>query len=328
MVFRLSYGVLLKLVSAFTSEIIPKSPYDYMLTVRKPAGWPLFTPSEIFETGTLWTATHIEGTLVGIKLSSKGTIDEPAVVAEIYLERKPDASQLRTINRSLTRSIGADEDLTEFYAMAEKDDILKHTVADLKGMHNTMPSTIFPDAVLAITLQMTTIARSNQMMECLLNTYGDVAEFDGKKVNTWPRPSSLASVTPEVLAKSCNMGYRAKHLVRLAKKIENEGFPGIEELEQLSPEEAKGKLLELPGIGDYSADIINPKGGFPIDVWSADVFGLLFFGNEPINKDKELQLIKKEGIRRWGKWSWMAFYYVVQDLENLSDHLGIRLRLI
>ena len=29
-----------------------------------------------------------------------------------------------------------------------------------------------------------------------------------------------------------------------------------------------------------------------------------------------------------GKWSWMAFYYVVQDLENLSDKLGLKLRLV
>jgi 3-methyladenine DNA glycosylase/8-oxoguanine DNA glycosylase len=318
----------MKLMSAFTSEIIPKSPYDFLLTIRKPAGWALFTPSEIFEAGTLWTATHVDDMLVGVKLSSIGTVDEPRVIAEVFMERRPNASQLRSVNRSLTRSIGADEDLAEFYSLAESDGILKHATADLRGMHNTTASTIFPDAVLAITLQMTTIARSNQMMGCLLKTYGDLAEFDGMKVNTWPRPSSLASVTPEALAKTCNLGYRAKHMVKLAKKIDSEGFPSVEELEHLTPEQAKNALLELPGIGDYSADIINPQGGFPIDVWSADVFGLLFFGKEPTDKDKELQIIKKEGIRRWGKWSWMAFYYVVQDLENLSNHLGVKLRLV
>jgi 3-methyladenine DNA glycosylase/8-oxoguanine DNA glycosylase len=318
----------MKLFLGFTSEIIPKSPYSFELTVRKPAGWPLFTPSEIYEDGTLWTATHIDGRLVGIKLRSRGTVDEPNVIAEIFLKKMPGPDLLRSINRSVTRSIGAAEDLSEFYALAEKDDILKHVVVDLRGMHNTMASTVFPDAVLAITLQMTSIVRSNQMMNCLIRTYGDVAEFDGKAVHTWPRPSSLADLAPEVLAKTCNLGYRAKHMVKLAKKIDNESFPSIEELENLTPGEAKRLLLELPGIGDYSADIINPHGGFPIDVWSADVFGLLFFGKEPENKDREIQMIKKEGIRRWGNWSWMAFFYVVQDLPNLSERLGVKLRLV
>jgi len=318
----------MKLSPSFTSEIIPIPPYSFELTVRKPAGWAMYTPSEVFEDGILWTATHIDDRLVGIKLRSKGTVDEPRVIAEIFTEKKPNPDQLRSINRSVTRSIGAAEDLSEFYALAEKDAILKHAVADLRGMHNTMASTIFPDAVLAITLQMTTIVRSNQMMDCLQRTYGDVAEFDGKRVNTWPRPSSLANLTPEVLAKTCNLGYRAKHMVRLAKRIDGEGFPSTEELEKLTSGEAKRLLLELPGIGDYSADIINPHGGFPIDVWSADVFGLLLFGKEPVIKDKEIQLIKNEGIRRWGKWSWMAFYYVVHDLPSLSDRLGVKLRLV
>jgi 3-methyladenine DNA glycosylase/8-oxoguanine DNA glycosylase len=318
----------MKLSHSFTSEIVPIRPYSFELTVRKPAGWALFTPSEIYEKGILWTATHIDDRLVGIRLHSAGSVDEPMVIADIFLDKKPNADQLRAVNRSVTRSLGASEDLSEFYALATKDDILKYAVADLRGMHNTTASTIFPDALLAITLQMTTIARSNQMMDCLLKNYGDVAEFDGRKVSTWPRPGSLASLTPEALAKSCNMGYRSKNMVKLAKKIDSEGFPSIEELEKLTPEAAKGILLELPGIGDYSADIINPHGGFPIDVWSADVFGLLLFGKEPVDKNREIPLIKKEGLRRWGKWSWMAFYYVVQDLVNLSDRLGVKLRLI
>jgi 3-methyladenine DNA glycosylase/8-oxoguanine DNA glycosylase len=116
-------------------------------------------------------------------------------------------------------------------------------------------------------------------------------------------------------------------VVKLAKKVETDKFPTIEELLKLEPEEAKKLLLDLPGIGDYSADIINPHGGFPIDVWSADVFGKLFFGKEPEDKRKAVSRIKIEGLRRWGKWSWMAFFYIVQDLENLSRELGMQLRL-
>jgi hypothetical protein len=80
----------------------------------------------------------------------------------------------------------------------------------------------------------------------------------------------------------------------------------MEELEGLEPDEAKRKLLERPCIGDYSADIINPHGGFPIDAWSAEVFGKLFYCQEPDDKRKAIEGIKQEGLRRWRKWSWMA----------------------
>jgi 3-methyladenine DNA glycosylase/8-oxoguanine DNA glycosylase len=106
-----------------------------------------------------------------------------------------------------------------------------------------------------------------------------------------------------------------------------EDFPTLQELETLSSEEAKKRLMELPGIGDYSADIINPQGGFPIDVWSVEVFGMLFFGKAPENNRLAVEEAKKEGLLRWGKWSWMAFFYIVQDHENLSKKLNVKLRL-
>ncbi len=62
----------------------------------------------------------------------------------------------------------------------------------------------------------------------------------------------------------------------------------------------KKVLLELPGIGDYSADIINPHGGFPIDVWSAEVFAKLFFDKKPDNNREAVDKVKNEGLKRWG----------------------------
>jgi 3-methyladenine DNA glycosylase/8-oxoguanine DNA glycosylase len=174
---------------------------------------------------------------------------------------------------------------------------------------------------------MAPLKRSNEMMAAFISNYGETAEFDGRRIEVWPLPRNVAKHSPAELAKKCKMGYRAKRMVQLARKLNGEDFPTLEELEKLGPEEAKDKLLELPGIGDYSADIINPHGGFPIDVWSADVFGKLFFGREPKEGRKAIVKIKNEGIHRWREWSWMAFFYVVQDLKNLSKTLGMELRL-
>jgi 3-methyladenine DNA glycosylase/8-oxoguanine DNA glycosylase len=234
---------------------------------------------------------------------------------------------LDKIKRSLAHSLGVDGDLTEFYEFAQGDGILEHVIEDLYGMHSTGPDTIFPEAALAILLQMAPLKRSNEMMSCFISKYGETAEFDGRAIPVWPLPESIARLDPQELALACKLGYRARHLVNLARKLADEEFPTMEGLERLEPDEARKKLLELPGIGDYSADIINPHGGFPIDAWSVEVFGKLFYGQEPEDNRKAIEGIKGEGMRRWGRWSWMAFFYVVQDLENLSRKLNIRLRL-
>jgi len=223
--------------------------------------------------------------------------------------------------------LGVNDDLAPFYAFARDDPILKHAVEDLYGMHDTFSHSLFARATLAILLQMTSIKRSNQMMNCVITRYGQTAEFAGKKIKTWPTHERISKLTPHQLAVTCKVGYRAKQLVKLAKVMTRNRGPTLTQLQGLTREEAKRKLMELPGIGDYSADIINRPGGFPIDVWSATVFGKLFYGKEPVNNREAVVEVKAEGIRRWGKWSWMAFFYVVQDLKNLSRKLNIALRL-
>jgi 3-methyladenine DNA glycosylase/8-oxoguanine DNA glycosylase len=319
---------MVNLAYSSTYEIKPIPPFNFSLTVKKPAGWPLFTPLEVYDNSALWTAVQLNGTLIGLRLSSECSADNPRITAKIFLKNEHSDEELGNIKKALVHSIGADDDLHEFYLLAQKDPILKYVVADLRGMHSTYSGdTVFPDAILAILLQMAPLKRSNEMMDCVIRKYGEKVEFDDKTVYTWPLPKSIANLNPETFAKTCKIGYRAKRIIKLSEKIVKEGFPTLEELEKLSPEGAKTRLLELPGIGDYSADIINPHSGFPIDVWSAEVFGKLFFGKEPENNRQAVEEVKKEGIRRWGKWSWMAFFYIVQDLENLSKRLNVQLRL-
>jgi len=319
---------MVNLEQSFAFKINPIAPYDFGLTIRKPMGWSLFSPLEIYQKTTVWTALRLETNLVGLKLSSRGTVNEPCIAAKMYLKEKPPRENLDSIKSSLIHCIGADDDLHEFYAMAKEDSILKHAVEDLYGMHSTsMGDTVFPSAVLAILLQMAPLKRSNDMMDCVIRKYGDVAEFDGKMIHAWPSPGQVANLNPSEFAKTCKIGYRAGRILNLAEKLVKESFPTLRGLEMLSSEDAKKKLLELPGIGDYSADIINPHGGFPIDVWSAEVFSKLFFGKEPENNREAVEDVKNEGVCRWGKWSWMAFFYIVQDLENLSKKLNLKLRL-
>ena len=316
-----------KLTRSFEFEVKPLPPYDFRLTIKKPAGWSLFGPAEIYEDETLWTVTNIDGALVGVKFSSKGTIENPRVLVRVFLKKKPARAEKERLKRLLAQAIGADQDLRQFYRVAKRDKILKHVIGDLYGMHDTFSPNIFSEAVLAILLQMAPLKRSTTMMASFIDVYGEVANFDGKRIKAWPTSRRMAGVSIGELKRTCNMGYRAKSIVKLAKRLEAGDFPTVEQLKDMDPARAKERLLELPGVGDYSADIVSPQGGFPIDVWSVEVFGKLFFRKKPTNNRLAIERVKKEGLKRWGKWAWMAFFYVVQDLGNLSRKLGIKLRL-
>jgi 3-methyladenine DNA glycosylase/8-oxoguanine DNA glycosylase len=307
-------------------EIRPLPPFDFGLTVRKPAGWNLFTAGEVYEGETLWTGIRFMGRPLGLRIHSLGTVEAPRVRVEVFSGREIPKKDEEKLREALGVCLGARQDLKGFYAFASRDDILRHVIDDLYGMHDTQAASLFNSVILSICLQMARLKRSNDMMEAIDRAYGETVEFDGKSVLIQPTAQKISLLDPAAFAKECRLGYRAKYIVASAKMIA-EGFPDVHEIMEMTPDAAKEKLMELPGVGDYAADIINPHAGFPIDAWSVDVFGLLFFGREPEDRRAAIEAVKKEGIRRWGIWSWMAFFYVAQDLKNLSSRLGVQLRL-
>lgn len=316
----------LKLEKTFSFHTQPLPPYDFGLTVRKPAGWDLFNASEMYENDVLWSAARFRGRLAGLKIKSLGTVERPRMVTTVFTKDVLSSQERADFSSALEVLLDANGDLREFYAFARRDPILGYAARDLYGMHDTQSASLFNSVVLSICLQMAKLGRSNKMMAAIDRSYGDEIEFDGKRLTVQPAAEKIAKLSPRKFAKECNLGYRAKYIVGSAKMI-SKGFPDIHQIMSMPPEQAKETLMELPGVGDYAADIINPHGGFPIDAWSVDVFGVLFFGKEPANARNAIEKVKREGMRRWGVWSWMAFFYVAQDLANLSRRLGVRLRL-
>ena len=312
----------LKKLYSFDIEAIP--PYSFELTVHKPAGWWWSTPKEIFEDNTLWTATRFRGKLIGLKLESLGTLTEPKIRCAVFRDEEISDAEKSGITFRIKRALRTEEDLNEFYEMARKDDVLRDVIEDLRGMRTLGWPDLFPALTLAVTLQMAPMKRSRQMMELLIENFGDKISFDGKTVSYWPSQERIADTLVEELRAKAKLGYRAENLLSIAKTL-TRGFPTMEELWEMPHEEVKKRLLSLRGIGNYSAEIVVPGTGFPLDVWSAKIFHVLFFGKEPESPREAIQELKKIAEERWGKWRGHAFVYVLNDLPEISKRIGVDL---
>ena len=314
----------LELQKAYSVEVTAVPPYSFKLTVNKPAGWWWSTPDEIFKKDTLWTATRFRNMLLGLKLNFTGTMQKPKIHCIIFSQMELNSTKRQDVTCMLKRALRTEEDLTEFYALAKEDSILKTVVEDLYGMRTAAWPELFPALILAVTLQMAPMKRANQMMELIVKEFGDQATFDGKTIPYWPSIEKIASSTVDDLMAKARLGYRAKNLTSIAKTMQK-GFPAMDDLWKMNAEEAKQKLLTLRGIGEYSADIIVPGMGFPIDVWSAKIFHILFFGTKPENPRQAIPILKQTAEKRWRKWQGYAFVYVLNDLSNISKRIGIDL---
>ncbi len=310
--------------SEFSVEFEAIPPYNFELTIRKPAGWYWSTPEEIFEEGTCWSTTRFKGELLGLKLCSVGTTPKPKIKCEIYSQTKLNGSDRNSITLMLKRALKVEEDLKGFYELSQKDSLLQGVVEDLYGMHTIGWPELFPALILAVTLQMAPMKRSNQMMDLLMINFGEGACFDGKTIRYWPSTKTIANASVEELMVKAKLGYRAKNLIAIATAL-IQGFPTMDELYAMAPEEAKKKLLTLYGIGEYSAELVMPKTGFPLDVWSAKIFSMLFHNKVPESPRDAIPRLKEIAEKRWGDWRGYAFVYVLNDLPKLSERLGVDL---
>src|SRR5208283_4029224 len=64
--------------------IDPVPPFSFGLTVRKPAGWDLFTSGEVYDSGTLWTGIRHDGRTIGLRIEPAGTPKTPRVLVTVY----------------------------------------------------------------------------------------------------------------------------------------------------------------------------------------------------------------------------------------------------
>jgi DNA-3-methyladenine glycosylase II len=298
-------------VIQFTVTI--SEPFDFALTVAKPAGWPWSMPKEIFENKTLWTAVRIRNIPVGLVMSARKNKVLVRAFPPVPLE-KEDTADLEDMVRA---GLGADEDLAGFYRFAQDDPVLRQATTDHPGMRIGLLDDIFGGVILAILLQMAPIARSRQMMDLVLELAGTKIIVEKKEVILWPRADEIAIIDPGILRRKAMLGYRAERLVKAAQYLVEHPL-SLRDLARLPEEDAMKVLTNIPGIGRYSAAIIFGQSTPPIDAWSVIIMSELYEGRTPENSRREIARVEEQLSARWGTWSWLAFAYILNDLENLS----------
>jgi 3-methyladenine DNA glycosylase/8-oxoguanine DNA glycosylase len=301
----------LKNVTQFRLNI--PTPFDFARTVAKPAGWHWSTLDEVFEGGIFWSAIYLDGEAVGLRMSSSG--GSLSVIG--YCHSPITLERIALLKTTVRMGLGADEDLAGFYRFAAGDPVLSICIKDLYGMRVGTVNDVFGRVILAILLQMAPMARSSQMMTALLEHYGNRVRFDGKEISLWPRPADLARVPPDELKSKAKLGYRAGRLVQAAQYLTQNPL-SLADLARLPEQEALADLRRIPGIGGYSAGIIYGRSSVPLDVWSVVVMSELLLGRTPENPRREIESVIQKVKERWGKWGWLAFVYVLNDLENLA----------
>ena len=301
-----------------TIEINPQSPYNFDATVFKPAHYP--DPLKIYETGRYWFAMRFENKIYGIKMKNQGTIETPKIKIVFFSANRITKEETRKLTDELNFRFEFNRDISEFYRKFKNDKILSVFLRKWRGMHGSCAQDLYGLLMISIFLQNTTVKRTVQMTNTMLQKYGIKIGFDNKEIFVFWKPEKMTRVSEEDIRK-LNVGYRAKLLIRLSETFINEKIDELE-LRQMPVDAAKAKLMKIYGVGPETARIILQEALHHYDIfdhvapWQQKIYSRLIFNKRTVTTERIIRYARLH----WGKWAVLAVHYIWEDIFWQRKH--------
>lgn len=245
------------------------------------------------------------------KFAVQATVEqksETKLAVTIRSERKIPRIE-KTITNILRRMLGIDKNLEKFYKLAGKHQCLKTLASSFEGLKPPRFPTIFEALINAIACQQVTL----DLGVLLLNR---LSENFGKKFTNqyaFPRPEDLSDVTEKDL-KSLGFSYqKSRAIISLAKSISRKET-SFDDFEYLPNETVVTRLMEIKGIGRWSAEYVLLRGLGRIDTFPGDDVGaqknlmLLMKLQKKPNYDEIRQLTKQ-----WNPYAGFVYFHLLLD---------------
>jgi DNA-3-methyladenine glycosylase II len=185
-----------------------------------------------------------EKSLLGVELRSSGA--ESPELAE------PE------IRRLLDRTLGLSVDLAGFYRLTKRDVRLTTLAQQFVGMRPPLFPTVFEAAVNAVACQQLSLVVGVHLLNRLAQQYGPIIDRR-EAVPGFPTPERLAEADPQRLRGLGFSRNKAHAVTNLARQMAS-GEIDLESLRDADDDRAYSTLVDLTGIGRWSAEYILLRG--------------------------------------------------------------------
>ncbi|MDB4959519.1 MAG: DNA-3-methyladenine glycosylase [Myxococcales bacterium] len=163
----------------------------------------------------------------------------------------------RSIARRASDFIGATDDLAALYKAAEADPPFRTLVTSLYGLHQVRFLGLEEIAVYCVMMQRAPIAMATRLKRKFLERFGRPVTIGSATIRAMPELGELAKLDGEDIARA--IGHRSKGQ-RIATVVRGVAAIGEDFLRTAKYADARDALLEIPGIGPFSAGAILLRG--------------------------------------------------------------------
>ena len=174
--------------------------------------------------------------------------------------------------KTLERLLGLHLDLGEFYQLASRDSNLGPLVERFRGVKPPRFPSLFEALANAIACQQMSLSLGILLLSRLTQRFGLPMHSTREPAQAFPRPEALAGLKPEALRELGFSRQKGRALITLAQAF-CESPRDWDTLEELDNQAALERLLELRGIGRWSAEYVLLRGLGRLDVFPGDDVG-------------------------------------------------------
>ncbi|QMU69067.1 DNA-3-methyladenine glycosylase [Streptacidiphilus sp. P02-A3a] len=241
--------------AAVSLHLPARQPFDFAASLAFIGSFPAMTGQQGTSGTALTLALRENATTMAARLTS--ATEGSGLDCELTADGPIDGPTARAAADRLGHYLGLDDDLSPLYAAARHDPPFQRVVDRLYGYHQVKFPSPFELLCWAILCQRVPMPVARTMKRALVEAVGNRIERDGRVLWAFPEAAQLAALDEDELAALIGNRRKAAFLYGATRRWLDldEGF-----LRTGDHGAVRARVLELPGIGPWSASFLLIRG--------------------------------------------------------------------
>lgn len=227
------------------------------------------------------------------------------------------ASVKAAVISALEQLLGLRIDLSGFYRLASRDELLGELAGRFLGMRPSCYATVFESVVVGIASQQVSRTMSILLLNRLTAKHGPSFRAGDVITHAFPRAQDLAELRPSELRPLGFSSQKERAIRELAQSVAA-GSLDLEGLARLPDEEAITRLCALRGVGRWTAGYVLLRGMGRIHIFPGDETGVrdnlkrwLHLKQPPDHENV------RHTLETWHPYAGLIYFYML--LARLAD---------
>jgi 3-methyladenine DNA glycosylase/8-oxoguanine DNA glycosylase len=227
------------------------------------------------------------------------------------IEPLPVAPALRCLAAAVW-SLG--DDLQSCYRVLGRDPLMTSIVRRCRGLRNVRTPNLYEALVIAVLNQQISVAAAESIRRRLLAALGDRLTYEGTTYLGFPNPRRLRAASPGALQMLGLSRQKARYMLEIADRAAA-GLLDSSRFEGIGDEDAMTKLMEIPGVGRWTAEIALMRGLGRSDVFPAGDLGLIVAAQRVLGHARRPGEDEMRALAdRWKGWRSYGALYLWRSL--------------